>query len=246
MARRALPGGATDPVMTDQRPALRPLVMGPAIVTLAVTLLRLFGERQGWSETFFSRAPGGLGALVGIVWLVLLFGLYFGWKLAQLEYRPPRAKKAVGLCLLGFAAVAAAGLGARAVGLGPVGEVVAVSVGGAVAAVIGLRAWPELGRVLLAYALAARIPVVIVYLLAFLGNWGTHYDAVPPGWPAMGVGMKFVILGLLPQLTLWIGYTIVVGTLCGLVGALLVRKNTEIEVGREILEALKERRARRE
>ena len=243
---RSLPGGATDPVMTDQRPALRPLVMGPAIVTLAVTLLRLFGERQGWSETFFSRAPGGLGALVGIVWLVLLFGLYFGWKLAQLEYRPPGAKRAVGLCLLALGVVVVAGITMRLAGLGPVGEVVVFSLAGGVAGLIGYRAWPELGRVLLAYALAARIPVVLVYLAAFLGNWGTHYDAVPPGWPAMGVGMKFVILGLLPQLTLWIGYTIVVGTLFGLLGALLVRKNTEIEVGREILEALKERRARRE
>jgi hypothetical protein len=243
---RSLPGGATDPVLTDQRPALRPLIMGPAIVTLAVTLLRLFGERQRWSERFFSREPGGAGALVGIAWLVLLFGLYFGWKLAQLEYRPPRGKKAAGLCLLGIAVVFAATIAARALVGGPVAEVVAASLGGAVAAVIGLRAWPELGRVLLAYALAARIPVVVVYLAAFLGNWGTHYDAVPPGWPAMGVGMKFLILGLLPQLTLWIGYTIVVGTLFGLLGALLVRKNTEIEVGREILEALKERRARRE
>jgi len=242
MAARALSPGAGDGVSGGQKPGIARLVRGAAVLTFLVTLLRLFGERQGWSEVLFSRAPGGLGALVGIVWLVPLFGLFFGWKLAQLEYRPPPAGRAARLCLLAIAVVVVAGLAAYALGLGPVAEVLVVSVAGAIAAVIGLRAWPELGRVLLAYGLAARLPVVGVYLAAFLGNWGTHYDALPPGWPAMSVWMNFVILGLVPQLTLWIGFTIVVGTLCGLPGATLLRKNTEIEVGRRILDALEQRR----
>lgn len=49
-----------------------------------------------------------------------------------------------------------------------------------------LRGWPALGQVLLLYALAARMPVVIVMLFAILGSWGTHYDAFPAGFPLTG------------------------------------------------------------
>jgi len=45
------------------------LIAVPALVTLAVTLLRLFGELQHWSPMLFRRDPGGLGAVVGMIWL---------------------------------------------------------------------------------------------------------------------------------------------------------------------------------
>ena len=52
-----------------------------AAVALGVTLLRLAGERLGWSETWFSRETGGiipsrLGWIVGITWLALPFGAW--------------------------------------------------------------------------------------------------------------------------------------------------------------------------
>ena len=59
------------------------MVLGPALITLAVTLLRLVGELQGWSPRLFSREAGGGGALVGISWLVPVFGAWFGCKLAS-------------------------------------------------------------------------------------------------------------------------------------------------------------------
>jgi hypothetical protein len=55
------------------------MALPPALVALAVTLLRLTGEIRGWSEAWFSRATSGLvpvGAvswLVGITWLALPF-----------------------------------------------------------------------------------------------------------------------------------------------------------------------------
>jgi CHASE2 domain-containing sensor protein len=36
----------------------RQLILVPAVITLAVTLLRLVGELQNWSPTLFSREPG--------------------------------------------------------------------------------------------------------------------------------------------------------------------------------------------
>jgi hypothetical protein len=64
--------------MTDRHEdlPLRSLILVPAIITLAVTLLRLAGELLRWSPTFFNREAGGPGAIVGIVWLVPVFGIY--------------------------------------------------------------------------------------------------------------------------------------------------------------------------
>jgi hypothetical protein len=81
------------------------------------------------------------------------------------------------------------------------------------------RTWPELGRTLLLYALAARVPVVIVMLLAMHGKWGTHYDFLPPDSPpallAMGPLELWFFGGFVPQLTIWIAYTVLVSTLLG-------------------------------
>ena len=75
--------------------------------------------------------------------------------------------------------------------------------------------WRSLGSTLLAYALAARIPVLVVIFFAFRGNggagWGTHYDSVPARLASAGFGRKFVSEGLLPQMCLWIAYTVIVG-----------------------------------
>jgi hypothetical protein len=90
--------------------------------------------------------------------------------------------------------------------------------------VVGLRAWPALGRTLLAYAFAARVPVMLVMLVAILGNWGTHYDVAPPNFPAMAPLSKWLLIGLLPQMTIWIWFTVVVGSLFGILAAAIARR----------------------
>jgi hypothetical protein len=95
---------------------------------------------------------------------------------------------------------------------------VVVAVTSVVAVVVALRAWPELGRVLVAYGLAARIPVAIVMLIAILGDWGTHYDVPPtPDFPQMAPLVKWFWIGFLPQMTVWMAFTVIVGMLCGLI-----------------------------
>ena len=94
-----------------------------------------------------------------------------------------------------------------------------------VAFVVALRAWPELGRVLTAYGLAARIPVAIVMLLAILGSWGTHYDVPPtPEFPEMAPLAMWFWIGLVPQLTIWIAFTVIVGMLFGLIAVAIVHR----------------------
>jgi len=200
------------------------LVAVPAVITLAVTLLRLTGELMHWSPTLFSPAAGGGGALVGIAWLVPIWGVYFGLRLARKGERPAAIGRALLLVILALAILPVSGVVATALGVDPQSlNVLLVFVVAALVAIpIAMRAWPELGRTLLVYAFAARIPVALVMLLAIFGNWGTHYDVPPPGFPEMGPLAKWAWIGLLPQMTIWIAYTVVIGALFGVVTAAFV------------------------
>jgi hypothetical protein len=207
--------------MTDAAPVRTGrLILVPAVITLAVTLLRLVGELQGWSPRLFSREPGGGGALVGISWLVPVFGAWFGWTLARSGERVGRLARALGLTLLGIAILPASRLVTERLGIGPtdVANLVVFSTVSLVGLGVAVPAWPALGRTLLAYGLAARVPVALVMLVAILGSWGTHYDVMPPGVPEMTPALyKWFMIGLLPQMTIWLWFTVVVGGLFGVV-----------------------------
>ena len=198
------------------------LILVPAVITLAITLLRLVGELQGWSPALFSREAGGGGAVVGISWLVPVFGAWFGWKLAKAGGSPGRIGPALLVAVLAFALMPGVGFGAvKAANLSQesfvtFGLFVVLAFAGLA---LGLRAWPALGRVLVQYALAARVPVILVMLVAMLGNWGTHYDVAPPNFPAMSTLAKWFVIGVVPQLSVWIWFTVVGGMIFGLLAA---------------------------
>lgn len=206
--------------MTD-RSAVGRLILVPALITLAVTGLRLVGELMRWDPRFFSREAGGAGAIVGIVWLVPVFGVYFARKLRAAGEVPAGAGKALGFPFLGLLLFVGVVMAAGALKLpfrAVIGMMAVVSL---IAAALAYRGWPGLGRVLLAYGLAARIPVAIVMLIAMMANWGTHYELGPPSMEEMSLVPKWVLIGLLPQLTIWIAFTVVVGMIFGGVAALV-------------------------
>jgi hypothetical protein len=94
----------------------------------------------------------------------------------------------------------------------------------AAAAALQYFGWPSLFRVLLAYGFAARIPVALVMFFAMLGNWGTHYDYV--GTPlqfSMPLVPRYLWLAFFPQLVAWVSFTIVLGTLAGVLMHIVVR-----------------------
>jgi len=194
------------------------LVLWPAVVTFAITLLRLFGELQGWSRFLFNPDTGGGGAPVGIAWLPLVFGPYFAWLLAKRGDLPQSAWKVAGLGLLGTVIAIAVFVSVQVLGLIPWGVLVALLVALALA-FLPWKAWPQLARTLFLYALAARLPVVIVMLFAIYGNWGTHYDVLPPDPTpqliAAGPLERWFWIGLVPQGTIWIAHTVLVGSVFG-------------------------------
>ena len=205
------------------------LVLVPVVISLAVTVLRLTGELSGWSETWFSTATGGLlpeGTtwLVGITWLALPFGFYFGWRLSAAGKSPLSTKRALGFALAGLTlALVYFFWLARIFSFGfPLRLLSSWSVM-TIAAGLQWLAWPALFKALLAYGLASRIPVVIVMFLAMLGSWGTHYDYAD--WPQLDMPFwpRFLWLAFFPQLVFWVAFTILVGSLAGCVAAALRR-----------------------
>ena len=204
------------------------LITIPALITLGVTILRLVGELEHWPKPWFSTAAGGGGAIIGISWLPIIFGPYFALKLAGAGEGPSSMGKAIGMALAGFGVlilgIVALGLAARShhSGLTVIGFLVAL-----VAAFIPRIGWRSLGNTLLAYAFAARIPVLIVMFVAMRGNggqgWGTHYDAVEATLANASFATKFIYEAVLPQMTFWIAWTVVVGSILGIIVASIAR-----------------------
>jgi hypothetical protein len=202
------------------------LIVVPALISLVVTLWRLTGELLSWSESMFNPEPGGAGAIVGITWLAPVFGIYFALELLKQGKAPRSWKKTAGLALLGMIILFTGGfLQPDIYSRNWMAGLLFIWLAALVAAAMQFPAWRDLCTTLLAYGLAARTPVILIMLLAIAGSWGTHYDAVPPGFPEMGWFVKFLWLGFFPQLLLWVSFTLVTGVFFGtIVAAIKARK----------------------
>ena len=210
---------------SSARPNTMQLIMVPALVTLAITILRLVGELQHWPKPWFSASAGGGGAIIGISWLPIILGPYFAIKLKGTGTGPSSAGKSIGFAALGLVVMIAGAF----IGFAPKPEFPGKIIVGLLiivgAAALQFNAWPALGKTLLAYAYAARIPVAIVMYFAIQGNWGTHYDALPPNYTGPAdLWPKYFQIGLIPQLVLWPVFTIVIGSLFGSVAAAIARR----------------------
>ncbi len=215
---------------TDSKVSIGSLILVPAIITLAITILRLIGELQGWSPLLFNKSAGGGGAIIGISWLPVIFGPYFAMKLAAAGEGPSSLGKvfaAIGAELVIFVMgmiLFFTGFTKHMSGVALVGFILML-----ISAFVPRIGWRSFGNALLAYAFAARIPVAIVMYIAMSANggqgWGTHYDVATPGFTVTSLGQKFFDLAVLPQMGGWIGYTALVGGLFGsIVYAMFGRK----------------------
>jgi len=192
----------------------------PSLITLGITLLRLFGELRKWPELFFGRSAGGSGAIIGITWLAVVFAIYFAIKLEKtgdVFSRPTRT------ILLAVLALVLTFVGLMVMYVGAPNLKPPFQIAGAAIIIVALYvmrvAWPDYWRIMIAYAFAARVPVIVVMYFAIKGSWGTHYDALPPNMTFPDWYATFVQAGLIPQVFLWVPFTVV---LCGLFGILTV------------------------
>jgi hypothetical protein len=205
------------------------LIFWPAMVTLALTILRLTGELHHWSGKWFSTetggtTPHGVSWVVGITWLAAPIGVYFAVRLTKAQQGPTSHSRALVLAALGLCMMVALRMFISTLPLSFPTILIPIWLFMAIAGIIQYFGWPALFRSLLLYGLAARIPVAVVMFLAMRGNWGTHYDYVgmPPRFD-MPLVPKFLWLALVPQLVFWVAFTIVAGSVCGALTTALVR-----------------------
>jgi len=215
-------------------PGILSLVLVPAVITLLVTILRLVGELEGWAPSFFATGDmkdGWQPGWVGISWLMPIFGLWFGFRLQRLSGEPERLGRGVALVLVALGVLVGGFVGLQKLGVivMPSAEAPGEPSGTGyalcllvVAALLAMAAWWRLGRVLLLYAVLARIPVLVVTYLAVHNGWQTHHVLLPPGFPDVEGTERFFSLAI-SQVTFWIVATLMTGGLFGLLGARLAR-----------------------
>jgi hypothetical protein len=205
------------------------LIWIPAVISLLITVMRVAGELLHWSPRWFSSDTGGtvpasaVSWVIGITWLALPFGAYFAYRLSADGLRPHSTRLWVLLALAGLLIIYGSPLVLvpllRTLPIGFPRILLIIWLYMVVAAALQYFAWPALFKVLLAYGVAARLPVVIVMSLAMAGGWGTHYDYVgmPPQF-SMPLIPRFLWLAFFPQLVFWVAFTIAAGSIGGLAG----------------------------
>jgi hypothetical protein len=200
--------------------SLTKAILIAAVLSLLVTVVRLVGQLQGWGGPMFNTEPGGGGSPLGITWLVIPFGFWFGRSLAKQGSRPASLGKSALVLLLGIGLVAAV----FAYGIKAVADwqqrVLVIGVGTSIAGLTALLVWPRAWLVLVAYGLLARLPVVLVQYLAVQNGWDTHFAKGPPDAPPE---MALTLLTV-AQLSFWpLAFTPLVGGLFALLGARTAR-----------------------
>jgi hypothetical protein len=195
------------------------LVLVPVLASLAVTLLRVTGEVCHWSDRWFSSATGGITPsgwswLVGITWLPLVFGPYFASVLRRSGEAPPAWRLLLASCGGALAVYLGFSMLLPRLPLGFPTFLLAAWTLMVAAATLAFVNWPRLGRVLLAYGLGARVPVVVLMFFAMRGRWGTHYDYVDmPRTLELSFAPRFLWFAFLPQLVFWTAFTVLLGSL---------------------------------
>ena len=207
----------------SRSPSTSRLILVPALIAVAITVLRAFGEVHHWPTPLVNSSVCGK-AILGVVWLVPLFGIYFGLRLFRADSQPRFMARAGVLAIASLLLK----LGGTVVMERPgVAYLTRVSLNFALTALalcLQAVAWPELFKALLAYGYASRIPISLVEFLAMRGHWGTHYDALDPGFPQIGFWPTYTRVSLVPNIFFMEAYTVVVGGLFGIFTVAVMRR----------------------
>ena len=83
-------------------PSTARLIVVPALISICVTALRLVGELLQWPKPLVNSDVCGK-AILGVVWLVPIFGTYFAVKFSRADDAPQRFAKPMVLAISALA-----------------------------------------------------------------------------------------------------------------------------------------------
>ena len=187
----------------------------PAFVSLGVTLLRLVGELRDWPKPLVNNDVCGK-AILGVAWLVPIFGIYFAVKLFHAGHAPQRFARPMLLAVSALALKLAGTFVMESQEMTYIPRLSTNFIVTLIGLVLSAKAWPSLSKALLVYGYLSRIPIAIVQYLAMRGRWGTHYDALDPGFPSIGFWPTFFRVSFVPNFFFMEVYTVIVGALVGI------------------------------
>lgn len=205
--------------MTDSPGSTLSLILWPSVITLLVSVGRLVGEANDWAPT----KAGGSGFWFGITWLGFLLGIWFAFRLRG-EGSSPRVRLPwlwTLLSLLPLVAAAAwrmpitAELEQNEAGLDALRTTaITFACAASIAAAVNFFVWRRLAWTLFAYAIPARLTVIVLTWIAKHFDIPSHYTKFgPKGFVRDMEGT--VVSATIMQLGFWAPITIVFGTLLG-------------------------------
>lgn len=206
-------------------PSILRLVLIPAVLTTLVSLARLYAEVNG----HVAATSGGFGILLGITWLVPLFGALFGYRIARSGSSPRLRPAALWFAAALLPVVAAVALGFSGLDQGDTSEagyqalrssVLMIVIASVVCATFALLVWWRLAFALLVYGLCARAAVVAIAYVAKVNRYDTHYTKFGPAGIERDLADTMVSAAV-SQFGFWVPLTILVGGLCGSLAARL-------------------------
>jgi len=196
-------------------PSTARLIAVPALISIGVTALRLVGELLHWAKPLVNSDVCGK-AILGVVWLVPIFGIYFAVKLFHADNAPQRFAGPMVLAISALALKLAGTFVMESQGMRYAPRLSMNFIVTLTGLVLSAMAWPTLFKALLAYGYLSRIPIAIVQYLAMRGRWGTHYDALDPGFPSIGFWPTFLRVSFVPNIFFMEAYAVIVGVLVGI------------------------------
>ncbi len=163
-------------------------VLVAGVVALIVSIVRLVGELQGWPAVVFSTEPGGGLSPLGVTWLALPFGFWFGVRLSGGGHPPRSIGLALGLPIVGLV-LGISGVALSRMMMEPstpdqweqwflVGNLVMAGAG-----LLTLIAWPRAWLALALFGVLSRAPVAVIQYFAIVKGWDVHYAKLTPEVP---------------------------------------------------------------
>ena len=142
-------------------PSTARFVAVPALISMTVTSLRLAGDILHWPKPLVNRDVWGK-AILGVIWLVPIFGIYFAIRLSRVGIAPQRFARSLLLAISALALKLGGTFLMESHGLtyGPRLSINFIVTG--IGVVLSALAWPTLAKTLLVYGYLSRIAVAVV------------------------------------------------------------------------------------